>query len=228
MKKIGIIFSMRDELDELLKLVNITKEYTIYDITFYECFINDNRCILVESGIGKVNASRVTQLLIDRIKPDFIINAGVAGSTSKNVYLKDIVVGTKMVCHDFDITEFNHELGYIPGIGVYINNSNDLANICRSFKENDVHFGVIASGDKFITDKEESEKISMTFDALCVEMEGSSVSQVCFLCAVPCLVIRGISDSIYKGNNKESYESLLSEVSKKVCEFLLKLLGRIK
>jgi len=228
MKKIGIIFSTREELDELLKIVKINKETTYYDITFYECFINNNRCILVESGIGKVNAGRATQLLIDKINPDYIINVGVAGSTSKNIYLKDIVVGTKMVNYDFDITEFNHEIGFIPGIGVYINNSNDLSNICRSFNEKDVHFGVIASGDRFLTDKEESEKISRTFNSLCVEMEGSAVSQVCFLCAVPCLVIRGISDTIYKGNSKESYEALLSEVSIKVCEFLLKLLGRIK
>ncbi len=227
MKKIGIIFAMREELDEFLKIISITRETTVYDITFYEGMIENNNCILVESGVGKVNAARVTQLLIDKMKPDYILNVGVAGSISEEVNLKDIVIGTKMVEHDFDITAFNHEKGFIPGIGVYINNSRELVDICKGIKGSDVHFGVIASADKFVTDKEESKQISKDFDALCVEMEGASISQVCFLCAIPCLVIRSISDSIYKGNNKETYEDLLNEASKKVCEYAEKIIRRI-
>ena len=228
MKRIGIIFAMREELDELLKVVSITRETTVFDVTFYECNIDNNYCFLAESGVGKVNAARVTQLMIDKMNPDYIINAGVAGSISKNVFLGDIVIGTKMVEHDFDITAFNHEKGFIPGIGIYINNSSELIDICNGLKEKDMHFGVIASADKFMTDKKECEEISEQFEALCVEMEGASVSQVCYLCAVPCLVIRSISDSIYKGNNKETYDELLEETSKKVCDFLLKIIRRIK
>ena len=228
MKKIGIIFAMKEELDEFLKIIDITRETTFYDITFFEGTIDDKKVILVESGVGKVNASRVTQLLIDKMNPDYILNVGVAGSVCSDVNVKDIVIGTKMVCHDFDITAFNHEKGYIPGIGVYINNSEELINILKGLKGSDVHFGVIASADKFVTDKEESKMINKTFDALCVEMEGSSISQVCFLCAKPCLVIRSISDSIYKGNNKETYEDLLNEASKKVCEYAGKIIRRIK
>jgi adenosylhomocysteine nucleosidase len=228
MKKIGLIFAMKEEMDEFIKLIDITREITFYDITFIEGKLNNNICYLVESGVGKVNASRVTQLLIDKMNPDYIINAGVAGSVSESVLLKDIVVGTKMVCHDFDITAFNHEKGYIPGIGVYIDNNKELISICKNIKGSDVHFGVIASADKFVTDKKESMEINKTFNALCVEMEGCSISQVCFLCAKPCLVIRSISDSIYKGNNKETYEDLLSESSKKVCEFVEKIIRRLK
>lgn len=227
MKKIGIIFAMKEELDEFFKFVSLTRETTIFDITFFEGTIGDNQCILVESGVGKVNAARVTQLLIDKMNPDYIFNVGVAGSISKDVMLKDIVIGTKMVEHDFDITAFNHEKGFIPGIGVYINNSKELVELCKGIKGSDVHFGVIASADKFITDKEESEMISKSFDALCVEMEGASISQVCFLCAKPCLVIRAISDSIYKGNNKETYEDLLNEASSKVCEYAEKIIRRL-
>lgn len=228
MKKIGIIFAMREELDELLKNVSVIKETTIFDVTFYEGEIYNNHCILVESGVGKVNSSRVTQLLIDKMNPDYIFNVGVAGGISKDVSLKDIVVGTKMVHHDFDITAFNHEKGYIPGIGVYINNSRELIDLCKTIKNDGVHFGVIASADKFVTDKKESEEIEKCFNALCVEMEGASISQVCFLCAIPCLVIRSISDSIYKGNNKEDYDNLLTEASQRVCDYLLKIIRRIK
>ena len=87
MKRIGIIFAMREELDELLKEVSIIRETTVFDVTFYECNINDNYCFLAESGVGKVNSSRVTQLMIDKMNPDYIINAGVAGSISKNLLM---------------------------------------------------------------------------------------------------------------------------------------------
>lgn len=228
MKRIGIIFAMKDELDELLKEVTIIKKTLIFDITFYECNIDNNYCILTQSGVGKVNASRVTQLLIDKMNPDYIINAGVSGSVVEDVALKDLVVGTKMVQYDFDITAFNHEKGYIPGIGVYINNSNELIDICKSLNEEGVHFGVIASADKFVTDISESKEINKSFQALCVEMEGASISHVCYLCNKPCLIIRSISDSIYKDNNKETYEELLKESSKKVCDYLLKVIRRLK
>jgi nucleoside phosphorylase len=58
MNKIGIIFAMYEELEEMLKLVKLNKINKIYDLDFYECTINDKECILVESGVGKVNASR--------------------------------------------------------------------------------------------------------------------------------------------------------------------------
>lgn len=83
MNKIGIIFAMKEELDELLKVINITHKTTIYDITFYETIIYDHQCILVESGVGKVNSGRVTQLLIDKFAPNYIFNIGVAGSVNE-------------------------------------------------------------------------------------------------------------------------------------------------
>lgn len=79
MNKIGIIFAMYEELEEMLKLVKLNKINKIYDLDFYECTINDKECILVESGVGKVNASRSTQVLIDNYSPNYILNVGVAG-----------------------------------------------------------------------------------------------------------------------------------------------------
>ena len=70
MNKIGIIFAMYEELEEMLKLVKLNKINKIYDLDFYECTINDKECILVESGVGKVNASRSTQVLIDNYSPN--------------------------------------------------------------------------------------------------------------------------------------------------------------
>ena len=69
--KIGIIFAMKEELNALKKHLKIERQFKIYDLVFYEAKYKSITCILVESGIGKVNAARCTQVLIDNIDVDF-------------------------------------------------------------------------------------------------------------------------------------------------------------
>ena len=120
MNRIGIIFAMEEELNELLKEVELINEYKIFDLTFYECKLQDKELVLAEAGVGKVNAARCTQILIDNMNIDCIFNIGVAGSVRKEVNICDLVIGEKLVQHDFDITAFDHEKGYIPNVGVFI------------------------------------------------------------------------------------------------------------
>lgn len=227
MKKVGVIFAMKEELDELLKLVELSNEYKIFDLNFYECVLGDTKCVLVESGVGKVNAARSCQILIDNMNVDYIINVGVAGGINENLNVCDIVIGTKLVQHDFDITAFDHEKGYIPNVGVYINSDDYLvkvANDVANDKNYKVHNGIIASGDIFCTKESMSKKIRDKFDAYCVEMEGSSIAQVCYLCHVPFLVLRCISD-IPNGNNTITYDEFLETSSNMISLFIFDIIN---
>ena len=212
--RIGIIFALKEELDEFKKNVEITNEYDIYELKIYECIINNKTCIFVESGIGKVNVARTTQILIDKMNLNYIFNIGVAGGISNSLKVEDIVIGTKLVQHDFDITSFNHKKGYIPNVGIFIDSDEYLI---KKAKESltEAKNGVIASGDIFISDSKMSEKINMKFNALCVEMEGAAVAQVCYLCHIPFLIIRAISD-VPNNNNAVTYEEFLESSSKKI------------
>ena len=136
MNKIGIIFAMYEELEEMLKLVKLNKINKIYDLDFYECTINDKECILVESGVGKVNASRSTQVLIDNYSPNYILNVGVAGGIDNKLNVCDIVVSDKLVQYDFDITAFDHPKGYIPKVGVYVECDKYLRELAFNIKKN--------------------------------------------------------------------------------------------
>ena len=229
MKKIGIIFAMKEELDAFIKNISIQKEYDIFDLHFFHAIINNNDCIMVISGVGKVNAARTTQILIDNYHVDIIINIGVAGGVNTNLSIGDIVVGEKLVQHDFDITAFNHEKGYIPDIGVFIKSDDYLVKLAEEVLLNkDYSFttGVIASGDIFCTQEAMSMKIANKFSALCVEMEGASIAQVCFLSHIPFLVLRSISD-IPNNDNTITYEEFLASSSKKVADVLKSLLKKI-
>lgn len=230
MKKIGIIFAMKEELSALKKYLTITNEYSIFNLKFYESKMNNIEIVLVECGVGKVNAARTTQILIDNMKVDYIFNIGVAGGVSNKLSVGDIVLGEKLVQHDFDITSFNHEKGYIPSVGVYIDSDTYLLNIANevlnSIKDITYHRGVIASGDIFCTETKMSEKIATKFNALCVEMEGASIAQVCYLSHVPFLIIRSISDVI-NDNNKVTYEEFLLSSCNKVADVMIKILDKI-
>ena len=226
MKTIGIIFAMQEELIELKNYLHINKEKKIYDLTFYEATLNNQNIILTESGIGKTNAARTTQILIDYYKPEAIFNIGVAGGIAKNLKVGDIIISTSLVQHDFDITAFNHPKGYIPNIGNNIPIDNNLLNTTKTILDtNNISYkeGLIASGDIFCTKESMATKINTQFNALCVEMEGASIAQTAYLSKTPCLVIRSISDCP-DNNNKVTYEEFLETSSNKVAQIMYAIL----
>ena len=226
MKTIGIIFAMQEELIELKNYLHINKEKKIYDLTFYEATLNNQNIILTESGIGKTNAARTTQILIDYYKPEAIFNIGVAGGIAKNLEVGDIIISTSLVQHDFDITAFDNPKGYIPNIGNTIPIDNNLLNTTKAILDtNNISYkeGVIASGDIFCTKESMATKINTQFNALCVEMEGASIAQTAHLSKTPCLVIRSISDCP-DNNNKVTYEEFLETSSKKVAQIMYTIL----
>ena len=229
MNKIGIIFAMIEELNAVLNKMELVNQYKIFDLEFYECKYKDRECVLVECGIGKVNAARCTQIVIDNIKVDYVLNVGVAGGVSRKVNIGDVVIGDKLIQHDFDLRPFNYERGYIPNVGKFIPCDEYLVKLASEIKL-DVNsvVGTIASGDIFVTEDTMGEKINSKFDALCVEMEGASIAQICYLSHIPFLVIRSISDSPNKeANNYKTFDEFLEHSANVASEFLLKLIDKI-
>lgn len=230
MKKVGIIFAMKEELDALKKYLELEKEYEIFNLKFYEGKISKVDVVLVQSGIGKVNAARTTQILIDNIQVDYIFNIGVAGGLDQSLSVGDIVIGEKLIQHDFDITAFGHNKGFIPDVGDYIDADPYLINLANEVLLNDkeisVKHGVIASGDIFCSESWMSEKINKKFNALACEMEGASIAQVCYLCHIPFLILRSISD-VPNNNNVVTYEEFLEHSTKVIASSMKKLLEKL-
>lgn len=225
MNTIGIIAAMQEEMNEIKKIMNNVQEKTIYELKFYEGTINNKNIVLVESGVGKVNAARTTQVLIDNYKIDAVINVGSAGSANQELQIGDIVIGKTLVQHDFDITAFGHPNGYISNVGEKIKSDENLIKSMEQTIENlqnkefKIKIGTIASGDIFCTEPKMKEKIRDKFNADAIEMEGAAIAQVCKLDNMPILVIRSISDSP-NGNNNITFEQYLETASKRCAEIL--------
>lgn len=224
----GLIFAEQEELDAVKSKMKIIKEHNIYGLTIYESDYDKSKCYLVRCGVGKVNAARVTQILISTYKPDYIINMGVAGSVDKKVSKCDVVIATSLVQHDFDVTIFGREKGYIPNTGKFFTCDDYLIEEATSIKiDEQVHQGIIASGDLFVSDKDIAAKINKKFNALCVEMEGAAIAQVCYLSKIPFLVIRSISDSPYEEDNHLTFNEFLKESSDVAAKLLIELIDKV-
>ncbi len=216
---------MEEELEEIKNVMSDFKEKEISKLEFIEGKIEAKEVVLVQCGIGKVNAARVTQVLIDNFKIEYIINVGAAGALNPMLNIGDIVIGEKLIQHDFDITAFGHTKGYITGVGDYIQSDMELVEKFKRIVDNQndktyqIKIGNIASGDIFCIDIYMKNKIYSKFDADCVEMEGAAIAQVCYLDNIPFIVIRSISDSP-NGNNAIVFDEFVKLASKRCAKIL--------
>lgn len=223
MQKIGIIAAEVKEMEAVKEKMQNIKEIQVYNSIFYEGNISNKNCVLARAGEGKVNAARTTQILIDRFEVDTIINVGSAGALNPELNYEDIVISTACVQHDFDITAFGREKGYIPNIEdkyiyadkMLIEKAENAINQINA----KVVKGIIVTGDVFVTGKERKEELHKEFNAECTEMEGAAVAQVCYLCNIPFIIIRSISDTT-DCNDAIDFNEYLEIVSKKCAEYL--------
>jgi len=220
---IGIIVAEEKELSAIKDIMINIEELNIYEKVFYKGIIENKEVIVVKSNVGKVNSARVTQILIDKFNPSLVINVGTAGSVDNILDIGDVVVADKLYQYDFDVTPFGRKIGEIENIGKYIEVNKDLLKL---FNDMNVTIGSIASGDKFIVNIEEKNNIRNVFNALCIEMEGASIGQVCYLDKIPFIVIRSITDK-QDGSSKVDFEKFLESSSKKAASILKEILKKI-
>lgn len=222
MKKKIIIVAMDEELEAIQNRFENVEEKKLKDIIYYEGKINGKEYILTKCGVGKVNSARVTQMLIDNFDVEYIMNVGIAGSLNDELEIGDIVIGKKLVQHDFDITAFGHEKGYITDTGRFFESDEKLIEkYNKPSNEYKIIIGIIASGDIFCNQVEMKDKIRSKFGADCVEMEGAAIAQVCTLNKIPFIVIRSISDKP-NGRNHIDMEHFTQMASKRAADLVIK------
>nr|WP_304284998.1 5'-methylthioadenosine/adenosylhomocysteine nucleosidase [Clostridium paraputrificum] len=201
---LGIIAAMSEELEILLKDMQLDSSTTKAGMTFNKCKLWNNDVIAVVCGIGKVNAAVCTQILVSEFNVDKVINVGVAGGIGKDIYPGDVVIATNLVEHDMDTTAFGDPHGQVPRMDTFDFKCDpsliELANnACEKVGGFNTFTGRIVSGDVFVADVEKIKWLEKEFNALSCEMEGASIAHVCYLNNIPVVVIRSISDNANNG-----------------------------
>jgi len=111
---IGIIGAMKEEVNALIHELGGMRRISIARMTFYRGILGDHRVVVVKCGIGKVNATLCTYILIERFKASRVIFTGVAGALARGLRIGDIVVSSHTVQHDFDLSVFGRQKGEVP------------------------------------------------------------------------------------------------------------------
>jgi len=212
---IGIISAMQEEIQALLnELKNVTTTEKGMR-TYYEGSLFNKKVVLVFSRWGKVASAATTTQLINDFNVEEIIFTGVAGAINPKLNIGDIVIGKNLYQHDMDASPLfeKFEIPIIKKKYLTTKDSTNLVEATRLFiktyntfinpKESKsfditnpkVIYGDITSGDQFISSLKKIESLNKDLPtAMCVEMEGASVAQVCFEYNVPFSIIRIISD----------------------------------
>ena len=226
MENIGIVVAMDEEKAEIEKLISNKEIKKTNNLKFIIGKIKDKNIVLIQCGVGKVNAARTTQKLIDKFNITTIINVGVAGAINSNLKIGDVIIAKKVIQHDFDITAFGHNKGYITDVGEGIESDKNLLEKVKEISQDNSYktkIGIIATGDIFCTDIKMKEKINNKFNADVVDMECGAIAQVSFLENIPFLAIRSVSD-IPNGDNAKTFDENLKIASKIASEILYNII----
>ena len=236
MQRIGIIGAMAQEVNILAGQLDNAERYEHAGFVFHTGTRHGLEVIILQSGIGKVNAAVGTAILLERHQPDAIINTGSAGGFATDLAIGDVIISDEVRHHDVDAVVFGYELGQVPGMPAAYHADSRLRDIARgaiaALGEVNVREGMIATGDAFMADPERVAATRAQFPTmLAVEMEGAAIAQTCYLYGCPFVVIRALSGIPGSGDNHLSFEQFLdiaADHSSRMVDQMLIALGETK
>ena len=202
----AILSALAQEQTGLLDMLQNKERVTHAGRDFWCGSLHGLPVVLALSRIGKVAAATTATGLIERFGVQRIVFTGVAGGLAPGVAVGDMVVAHECLQHDMDASPLfpRYEVPLyararfatdVP-LGAMLSGA-AYAYIQRAagLKPIKIHKGLIVSGDRFVSSTPEAADLQARLpDALCVEMEGAAVAQVCADYGVPFAAVRTISD----------------------------------
>ena len=207
MKLLALLSAVPFESDKIQACLKNVQKTGIAGKTAYRGRLYGRNVLLINAGIGKVNASLAATAVIERFDIGKMINFGIGGAyPDSKLAIGEISVATKEICDDGVITA----KGWtgIKGIGIplaqigktkYFNefplDKRRSARAVQALK----HVARIRSG-AFLTvtavsgTKKRAMELKKRFKAVCENMEGAAIAHVCAIYKIPMIEIRGISN----------------------------------
>ena len=202
--RMGIIGAMESEVQNLIARMEGVVYHEKAGRRFAVGRLAGKDVVVVQSGIGKVAAAITAQILIDEFAVDALLNTGMAGGLDTRLAVKDLVIATAALQHDFDITAFGHARGFMYGEDdtkptLFVADE-ALCNKARTAaaqvlpEGSKAIDGIVASGDIFVDDSALKAELRDGFGAAAAEMEGAAIAQAAAANGVPFVILRTISD----------------------------------
>lgn len=214
MKTIGIIVAMAKEFEQLEKLLNHTETVETPLNKLCTGQLGDKRIVLMQSGIGKVNATIGAVELIKSFHPDLILSSGCAGGTGALMNLTDVAVAESTAYHDVYCGPENLS-GQVQGMPeVFHADKHALETIQKLDMPVTLHVGTIVSGDWFVDTVDKMKDIfSQHPEAIAVDMESAAIAQTCHVYDVPFMSLRVVSDLPLQEERSQQYAGFWDKVT---------------
>ena len=229
MTKLGIIGAMQVEVEILLAGMENKEEKNIAGSAFYEGTLEGLPCVVVQCGVGKVNAAICAQILCSCYGVTHLVNTGIAGSLCADLDIGDLLVSSDAMYHDFDCVNFGYPFGRVPGMDTVAFPADktmmDYAfAAAEAVNPGHTKIGRVASGDQFVAEKALKEKIIANTRGLCTEMEGAAIAQTAYRNHLPFVILRAISDKA--DDSAEMDYPTFERIAAHRCAEVTKLLAR--
>ena len=199
MKKLGIIGAMTVEVALLKENMENMAVSNHAGMEFCSGKLNGLDTVVVQCGVGKVNAAMCAQILCSEFGVTHLVNTGIAGSLDANLDIGDLVVSRDAMYHDFDCVHFGYEMGKVPGMDVVAFPADEMLmgfalDAAEAVNPGHARIGRVASGDLFVAQKAAKEAIIAKTQAVCTEMEGAAIAHTAYRNGIPFVILRAISD----------------------------------
>ncbi|WP_438462653.1 5'-methylthioadenosine/S-adenosylhomocysteine nucleosidase [Marinomonas sp. PE14-40] len=231
MSLVGIIGAMEEEVALIKGWMTNLETQSIAGCEFYLGQLDGKEVVLLQSGIGKVNAAVSTTLLLSKFAPSKVINIGSAGGYAQSLNVGDVVISDQVCHHDVDVTVFGYSMGQVPGMPATYAADNALITEAKAAVARldlvKAEVGLIGTGDSFMQDPVRVEKVRADFpELLAVEMEAAAVAQVCVKFETPFVVVRALSDIAGK-ESSQSFEEFLVVAAKNSSAMVREMLSAL-
>ncbi len=209
--RIGIIVAMEKEFTQLKSLLEEQYAEQHNGKYFVLGQLDHHELIMMQSGIGKVNAAIGTVEMINHYHPELVISTGVAGGADITMNITEVVVSTECVYHDCYCGS-ECERGQLLGLPPTFKSPQHLVQLALSLNEMEhinmpkIHAGEIVTGDWFVDDREKMQSILDNFPhTKAVDMESCAIAHTCHLYSTPFISFRIISDIPLKDDKASQY-----------------------
>jgi adenosylhomocysteine nucleosidase len=196
---IGLLGAMEPEVRGLVDAMTVEASGRGAGFDYWQGVLAGHECVVARCGMGKVSAAAGVQRLIDQFAISQLVVCGLAGGLQPGLDVGDVVVGERFVQYDLDASPIYPRFE-APGLGIGVFRADAalVEHAAAAAATIDaaprVHRGLIVTGDQFVKDARREELLRDFPDALCVEMEGAAIAQVCYLNDLPFVIVRVISD----------------------------------
>lgn len=200
---IGLAYALKGEIRSMLRTADAKPLETVSGVDVYEI---EPGILAYLGGVGKVNAAMSAQLFIDRYHPDWIVNAGVAGSF-QNLPIGTIVLAKDFVQHDVDTTAMGDPIGMVSTVNRvdFPTSEPERLSAILTAQGTEHRTGRVATGEVFMVKGSRADWVAETFSPTLCEMEGGAIAQVCLRNEVKFTALKSVSDRLCQENNAEEY-----------------------